>query len=203
MRPDPATRPVADALAPPLPPAPGQEPPAWRTVLEHAALREILMGAQDNLTNVLAVVLGVAIGAGRSDLVALAGSAAAIAEAVSMGGVLYSSSRAEQGLRRMTLGPGSLPETTGSRLSPALSGLTTFAAALLEGLVPLAPFWVLPFSAAAVDLCPPLGGRALRAGGTDRPDQREHLVARRPATAHRGRVGGPAAAAVGAILRTD
>ena len=31
------------------------------------------MGAQDNLTNVLAVVLGVAIGAGRSDLVALAG----------------------------------------------------------------------------------------------------------------------------------
>jgi len=40
-------------------------------VLQRATVREILMGAQDNLTNVLAVVLGVAIGAGRADLVAL------------------------------------------------------------------------------------------------------------------------------------
>ncbi|MGZ6255602.1 MAG: hypothetical protein ACXWMB_01120, partial [Candidatus Limnocylindria bacterium] len=50
--------------------------PDRRTRIERATLREILMGAQDNLTNVLAVVLGVAIGAGRSDLVALAGLAA-------------------------------------------------------------------------------------------------------------------------------
>jgi VIT1/CCC1 family predicted Fe2+/Mn2+ transporter len=119
-------------------------------VLERAALREILMGAQDNLTNVLAVVLGVAIGSGRSDLVALAGSAAAIAEAISMGGVLYSSTRAEQGPRRATQVPAATPETAAPRLSPALSGLTTFTAALLAGLVPLAPFWVLPFAAAAV-----------------------------------------------------
>ena len=150
MRPDPPTQPAVDVPGPTLPPTRGQESPAWRAVLEHAALREILMGAQDNLTNVLAVVLGVAVGAGRSDLVALAGSAAAIAEAISMGGVLYSSSRAEQGLRRTTLVAGSLPENRGPRLSPALSGLTTFAAALLAGLVPLAPFWVLPFAAAAV-----------------------------------------------------
>ena len=203
MRPDSATRPAVDAPAPTLPPAPGQEPPAWRTVLEHAALREVLMGAQDNLTNVLAVVLGVAIGAGRSDLVALAGSAAAIAEAVSMGGVLYSSSRAEQGLRRMTLGPGSLPETTGSRLSPALSGLTTFAAALLAGLVPLAPFWVLPFSAAAVisvllsvAVLFVLGALTGRISGNIwwRDGLRLLIVAGLAALA---------AAAVGAILRTD
>jgi VIT family len=56
--------------------------------IERAAMREILMGAQDNLTNVLAVMLGVSLGAGRSDLVALAGASAAVAEAVSMGGVL-------------------------------------------------------------------------------------------------------------------
>jgi hypothetical protein len=42
-------------------------------------VREVLMGAQDNLTNVLAVVLGVAVGAGRAELVALAGTAAAVA----------------------------------------------------------------------------------------------------------------------------
>src|SRR5512146_2724290 len=65
-------------------------------VLEQATVREILMGAQDNLTNVLAVVLGVTIGAGRADFVALAGLSAGIAESVSMGGVLYNATRAEQ-----------------------------------------------------------------------------------------------------------
>ena len=63
-------------------------------IIERAAVREILMGAQDNLTNVLAVMLGVSIGSGRSDLVALACISSAVAEAVSMGGVLYSSTRA-------------------------------------------------------------------------------------------------------------
>lgn len=150
MKLDSSTQPAVEAPEPTLPRSHGRESPAWRAVLERAALREILMGAQDNLTNVLAVVLGVAIGSGRSDLVALAGSAAAIAEAISMGGVLYTSSRAEQGPRRTKQAPGSLPETASSRLSPALSGLTTFAAALLAGLVPLAPFWVLPFAMAAV-----------------------------------------------------
>src|SRR5512142_247682 len=57
-----------------------------RRSVERALLREVLMGAQDNLTNVLAVVLGVAVGAGRADMVALAGLAAGIAEAISMGG---------------------------------------------------------------------------------------------------------------------
>jgi VIT1/CCC1 family predicted Fe2+/Mn2+ transporter len=150
MRPEPSTRPEVNAPGPTLPPPSGRGSPAWRAVLERAALREILMGAQDNLTNVLAVVLGVAIGAGRSDLVALAGSAAAIAEAISMGGVLYTSSRAERGPRFDTRGPGPLPDTAAPRLSPALSGWTTFTAALLAGLVPLAPFWVLPFAAATV-----------------------------------------------------
>lgn len=48
-------------------------PDARTAVIERATVREILMGAQDNLTTVLAVTLGVAIGSGRADLVALAG----------------------------------------------------------------------------------------------------------------------------------
>ena len=59
---------------------------ASRSVLERATVREIVMGAQDNLTTVLAVTPGVSIGFGRADLVALAGLSAAVAEAVSMGG---------------------------------------------------------------------------------------------------------------------
>lgn len=63
-------------------------------------LREIIMGAQDNLTNVLAVVLGVAIGSRESSTVALAGVSAGIAEAISMGGVLFNATKAERNLAR-------------------------------------------------------------------------------------------------------
>jgi VIT1/CCC1 family predicted Fe2+/Mn2+ transporter len=116
-------------------------------VVERAAVREILMGAQDNLTNVLAVMLGVSVGAGRSDLVALAGLSAAMAEAVSMGGVLYSSTRAAR--RHDERLRGRPAEPTGA-LSPAQSGVMTFAAGLVGGLVPLAPFAVLPLHGAVV-----------------------------------------------------
>jgi VIT1/CCC1 family predicted Fe2+/Mn2+ transporter len=124
----------------------------WRAVLERATLREVLMGAQDNLTNVLAVVLGVAIGAGRADLVALAGLSAAVAESVSMGGVLYSSTRAEVGFdERRTAADGETPTPArGASLTPAASGLVTALAALLGGLIPLTPFTVLPLAEAVI-----------------------------------------------------
>lgn len=106
------------------------------------------MGAQDNLTNVLAVVLGVTIGTGRADFVALAGLSAGIAESVSMGGVLYNATRAEQ---QMAATAGRATDKADpSDLSPVFSGLVTFAAALVAGLVPLAPFALLPVSGAIV-----------------------------------------------------
>lgn len=125
--------------------------PDRRSAIEHATVREVLMGAQDNLTNVLAVMLGVSIGSGRADLVALAGISAAVAEAVSMGGVLYSSTRAEERLD----GRDGVPGPTDSRrpsigLTPLQSGITTFVAALVGGLVPLVPFAILPLPGAVV-----------------------------------------------------
>jgi predicted membrane protein (TIGR00267 family) len=120
---------------------------AWRLAAEQATVREVLMGAQDNLTNVLAVVLGVAIGSGRADFIALAGLSAGIAEAVSMGGVLYNSTRAEQ---RLAAQAAEGTATLEHRLRPAMSGLVTFASALVAGLIPLAPFIVLPVPAALV-----------------------------------------------------
>jgi VIT1/CCC1 family predicted Fe2+/Mn2+ transporter len=109
------------------------------------------MGAQDNLTNVLGVVLGVTVGAGRTDLVALAGVAAAIAEAVSMGGVLYTSTRAELDLDAAP-SAGRAPSSSASapRLAPLFSGLVTASAALAGGLIPLVPFFVLPIDQAIV-----------------------------------------------------
>lgn len=122
---------------------------ASRALLEHATVREILMGAQDNLTNVLAVVLGVTIGAGRADLVALAGTAAAVAESISMGGVLYTSTRAERDLENRDRAYAA-PDTDASRLGPAGAAVVTGFAALAGGLLPLAPFLVLPIGAALV-----------------------------------------------------
>jgi VIT1/CCC1 family predicted Fe2+/Mn2+ transporter len=114
-----------------------------RRLLQQATVREILMGAQDNLTNVLAVVLGVTIGAGRADFVALAGLSAGIAESVSMGGVLYNATRAERltAVRDNTT-------TDANHLSPVLSGLVTFSSSLVAGLLPLLPFALLPVSSA-------------------------------------------------------
>ena len=86
-------------------------------------LREIIMGAQDNLTNVLAVVLGVAIGSGETSTVALAGLSAGLAEAISMGGVLYNATKAE---RDLAIRAG---RSFGKR--PVRAGVVTALAALL------------------------------------------------------------------------
>jgi VIT1/CCC1 family predicted Fe2+/Mn2+ transporter len=94
-------------------------------------------------------MLGVSIGSGRADLVALAGLSAAVAEAVSMGGVLYSSTRAEGALdARSRVEGGDPPAERCAGLAPIQSGAVTFIAALLGGLVPLAPFAILPLPAA-------------------------------------------------------
>ena len=120
-----------------------------RALLERATVREVLMGAQDNLTNVLAVVLGVTIGAGRADLVALAGTAAAVAESISMGGVLYTSTRAELDLDQRVRADTEAGRTD-ARLGPAAAAVVTGLAALAGGLLPLAPFLVLPIGAAVI-----------------------------------------------------
>ncbi len=137
--PRPTSRDATEALA---------TAPTRRSV-ERALLREVLMGAQDNLTNVLAVVLGVAVGAGRADMVALAGLAAGIAEAISMGGVLYTGTQADRDLDAQAVREGSITlaqETTSARprLTPFQAGAVTFGAGMVAGLVPLVPFMVLP-----------------------------------------------------------
>jgi VIT1/CCC1 family predicted Fe2+/Mn2+ transporter len=105
-------------------------------------LREIIMGAQDNLTNVLAVVLGVAIGSGEVSTVALAGMSAGIAEAISMGGVLYNATKAERDLARAA---GSAYEKR-----PIRAAVVTSLSALVAAAIPLAPFAFLPLDPAMV-----------------------------------------------------
>jgi len=122
------------------PPSPDLQPRGGRR-----SLREIVMGAQDNLTTVLAVVLGVAIGSGEVRTVALAGLAAGTAEAISMAGVLYTATRAERDLAEAEG-----RELNGTLNEPIVAAIITFGAAIVAAVIPLAPFAVLPLHVAAV-----------------------------------------------------
>lgn len=57
-------------------------------------LVDVILGGQDGLVNVLGVILGVAAATHASNVVLAAGTAAALAEAVSMAAVAYTSTRA-------------------------------------------------------------------------------------------------------------
>ncbi|MFH0737810.1 MAG: VIT1/CCC1 transporter family protein [Candidatus Micrarchaeota archaeon] len=57
--------------------------------------RNIILGGQDGVVNVLGIVLGVAASTGSTSIVLLAGLAATFAESISMAAVAYTSSRAE------------------------------------------------------------------------------------------------------------
>ncbi len=63
-------------------------------------LSDLVLGAQDGLVNTLGVVLGVAAASGSPPIVVAAGTAAALAEALSMAAVGYSSSVARGDLFR-------------------------------------------------------------------------------------------------------
>ena len=65
------------------------------TVGQGAIFRDIILGGQDGVVNVLGIVLGVATATNSSQIVLLSGLAATFAESVSMAAVAYTSSRAE------------------------------------------------------------------------------------------------------------
>jgi len=59
-------------------------------------LRDVILGGQDGLVNILGIVLGVIAGGGSKTVLLAAGFAAAITESISMGAVGYTSAVAER-----------------------------------------------------------------------------------------------------------
>src|SRR3989338_7519647 len=59
-------------------------------------LRQVILGGEDCLVNVLGVILGVAAATSDLRIIIIAGLAATFAESISMAAVAYTSSRAEQ-----------------------------------------------------------------------------------------------------------
>jgi predicted membrane protein (TIGR00267 family) len=59
-------------------------------------LRDVILGGQDGLVNILGIILGVIAGGGSETVLIVAGFAAAITESISMGAVGYTSSASER-----------------------------------------------------------------------------------------------------------
>ena len=59
-------------------------------------LRDVILGGQDGLVNILGIILGVIAGGGSETVLIVVGFAAAITESISMGAVGYTSSIAER-----------------------------------------------------------------------------------------------------------
>jgi vacuolar iron transporter family protein len=75
------------------------EPPGSRRVEHHRrtnSLRDVILGGQDGLVNILGIILGIIAGGGSTTVLIAAGFAAAITESISMGAVGYTSSIAQR-----------------------------------------------------------------------------------------------------------
>src|SRR5438876_8273805 len=59
-------------------------------------LRDVILGGQDGLVNILGIILGVIAGGGAKTVLLAAGFAAAITESISMGAVGYTSTVSER-----------------------------------------------------------------------------------------------------------
>jgi VIT1/CCC1 family predicted Fe2+/Mn2+ transporter len=69
-----------------------------------ALVRDVILGGQDGLVNVLGLVLGMAAATSNAHVVVAAGLAALLAESIAMAGVAFTSTAAERQLSRGTRG---------------------------------------------------------------------------------------------------
>jgi vacuolar iron transporter family protein len=87
-------------MADPEPQAAGQAKPLHQADVPEAgigrSLRDIILGGQDGLVNVLGLVLGVAAATAQLRIVMAAALAATFSESIAMGGVAYTSALAER-----------------------------------------------------------------------------------------------------------
>src|SRR5579859_7806463 len=72
------------------------EPPHVERHSRSNSLRDVILGGQDGLVNILGIILGVIAGGGSTTVLLAAGFAAAITESISMGAVGYTSSIAQR-----------------------------------------------------------------------------------------------------------
>lgn len=118
-------------------------------------LRDIILGGQDGLVNVLGVTLGVAAATQDTRIILVAGLAATFAESVSMAAVGYTAIKAERDylIRKQREGKIDAKEVEidikDTKMSdPAASALVIGTAAIIGSFIPLLPFFWLPVASA-------------------------------------------------------
>lgn len=120
-----------------------------------ARLREIILGGQDGLVNVLGLVLGIAAATAQARVIIVAGLAATFSESIAMAGVAYTSALADRdyNLRRLQRDQAETdvsPDGSGLIGGAAVTGIAT----LVGSLIPLIPFFFLPIGLAVVVALP-------------------------------------------------
>ncbi len=105
--------------------------------LSGTMLRNIILGGQDGLVNVLGIVLGVGTATQNARLILLTGLVAAAAESVSMAAVAYTSSKAEKEFDK------SVRDKHGKTLHPLNEAVVVGFSSVIGSLIPLVSFLFL------------------------------------------------------------
>jgi predicted membrane protein (TIGR00267 family) len=123
-------------------------------------LRDVILGGQDGLVNILGIILGVIAGGGSNAVLLSAGFAAAITESISMGAVGYTSSVSERDYyeaeRRResdeidTMMDEELHLQRVEMRDIVRTSFVIFIATLIGHVIPLAPFLALPRAPALI-----------------------------------------------------
>ncbi len=134
-------------------------------------LREIILGGQDGLVNVLGLVLGIAAATAQTRVILVAGLAGTFSESIAMAGVAYTAALADRDYhlsrlrrenREIGVPDGRVDGMMGDELpllSATSSGLVGGAAitgisTLVGSLIPLIPFFFLPIGPATIVALP-------------------------------------------------
>lgn len=103
-------------------------------------LKDLILGGQDGLVEVLGLSLGLGIATGDSRIVIIAGLASTLSESISMGAVAFTSSEAEADSYKNM---GISSKVSKKIINPLRSAWVVLIASIIGSLIPLLPFFFL------------------------------------------------------------
>lgn len=112
-------------------------------------LKDIILGGQDGLVNVLGLVLGVAGATYDTRIILISGLAGTFAESISMGAVAYTSSKAARDYYLSKIKNGrkksdhEMDVVDGEYKSPAMNAVVVGFSSIIGSIIPLIPFFFL------------------------------------------------------------
>jgi len=114
-------------------------------------LKDVILGGQDGLVNVLGVILGVAAATYQTKIIVVAGLAAAFAESISMAAVAYTSTDAALSYYNTKLKKSRLINLLKEEYeNPKKSAFIVGFSAIIGSLIPLFPFFFLSVKSAII-----------------------------------------------------